>query len=95
MGSFLTYPLEGEPSRRFFDLRVRASEEHLIFDGDEREGEFCKKYPHACMDLKGLYSIEDSMLSISLTEIPEGHALEKVEDMFLNLLGSSEEKLGL
>ena len=75
-------------------MRVRASEEHLMFDGDEHEGEFCKKYPHACMDLRGLYSIDDSMLSISLTEVPEGHALESVEAMFLDILGSSEKKLG-
>jgi hypothetical protein len=93
MGKFLTYPLEGEPSRRFHELRVRASEEHLMFDGDEHEGEFIKRFPHASMELRGLYSIDDNMLSISLTEVPEGHTLERVENMFLDLLGSPKEWL--
>jgi hypothetical protein len=93
MGRVLTYPLEGEPSRRFLEMRVRGPEEHLMFDGDEREGEFCKRYPHACMELRGLYSIEESMLSIFLTEVPEGHFMDRVESMFLKLIELPDEDL--
>ena len=71
-------------------MRVRATEDHLIFNGDEREGEFCKHYPHACMELRGVYAIEDSMLSIFVTDVPEGLTMKKVEEMFHSIVEESK-----
>lgn len=85
-GNVFTYDIEGEPSSRFLRLRSRAVEDHLVFDGDEYEGEFCKRFPHTCMEIKGLYSIDDGMMSVFVTEVPEGYSMESVDDLFRDLL---------
>lgn len=85
MSRVLTYDLEGETSRSFLDLRYRAADEHLIFRGDEREGEFCKSYPNTRMKLKGLYAVDDGLLSIILTDVPEGMPMDSVDRLFRGL----------
>jgi hypothetical protein len=92
MGKVLTYTLEGDPSRRFMELRMRAVEDHLVFDGNEHEGEFCKQYPHSCMMLRGLYSLDDGMLSIYVTDVPEGQTMKSVEDWFGEIVKTSRGK---
>lgn len=87
-GKVFTYHMEGDPSRWFLDMRSKAVEDHLVFEGDEHEGEFCQRFPHTCMEIKGLYSIDDGMMSVYVTEVPEGYSTENVEDLFRELLGS-------
>lgn len=88
MGKIFTYGMEGDPSHRFLEMRSRAVEDHMVFDGNEYEGEFCKSFPHTCMELKGLYSIDDGMLSIFVTEVPEDVNIDSVEDLFQDLVDS-------
>ena len=86
MSTVLTYDLEGEASRRFLDLRSLAVDEHLVFKGDHREGEFSKSYPHTRIKLRGLYSLEDGLLSIILTDVPRDVPLDHVDIMFRRLV---------
>ena len=85
MSRVLTYDLEGETSRRFLDLRYRAADEHMFFRGNEREGEFYKSYPDTPMQLKGLYAVDDGLLSIILTDVPEEIPMDSVERLFRGL----------
>lgn len=86
MGKVLTYSLEGNPSRVFMSIRVKGLEKHMVFDGDSKEGEFCQRYPNTRMELRGLYSIDDSMLSIFVTDMPEDHTIQVVDDLFEGLV---------
>lgn len=91
MSTVLTYDLEGEASRRFLDLRSLAVDEHLIFKGDHREGEFSKTYPHTRTKLRGLYSLEDGLLAIILTDVPRGVPVDDVDTMFRRLVGGPDQ----
>jgi hypothetical protein len=89
MGKVLTYDLEGDSAHKFFEMRLKGVEDHLVFDGDEAEGEFCQRFPQTCMELRGLYSIDDNVLSIYLTDVPEGYSIRGIEKMFDDLVKSS------
>jgi hypothetical protein len=93
MGRVLTYLIEEEPSKALMGMRVRGVDSHLVFEGDEAEGEFSKRYPTTSMELRGLYSIEDDMLSIIITRMPEEETLEGVRDLFQGLLESPADAL--
>jgi hypothetical protein len=88
-GKILTYDMEGDPSRRFLRVRSKAIEDHLVFDGDEHEGEFCKRFPNTCMEIRGLYSIDQGVLSVYVTQVPEGQTIEGLEDLFEQLMDGS------
>lgn len=89
MGKVLTYDLKGDTAHRFMSMRMKGVEEHLVFEGDDTEGEFCQRFPQTCMEVRGLYSIEDNVLSIYLTQVPEGYTVKGIEAMFDELIRSS------
>ena len=93
MGRVLTYLIEEEASKALMGMRVRGIDRHIVFDGDEAEGEFSKRYPATSMELRGLYTIDNDMLSIIITDMPEEETLEGVSEMFQGLLGSPADAL--
>lgn len=88
MGRVLTYLLEEEPTKALMGLRLRGIDHHLVFDGDESEGEFLKRFPETTMELRGLYTIDDGMLSVVLTDVPDDVHHSEVESMFEELVRS-------
>lgn len=86
MGRVLTYLLEEEPTKALMGLRLRGIDHHMVFDGDESEGEFSKRYPETELELRGLYTLDDGMLSVVLTDVPSGVPHHEVEGMFEDLL---------
>lgn len=88
-GKVFAYCIEGDAVRSFMDMRLRAVEDHLVFSGDHREGEFCQRFPATGLQLRGLYSIDDNVMSVVLTELPEGHPPEAVQGLFQQLVDSS------
>jgi len=88
MGRVLTYLLEEEPTKALMGLRLRGIDHHMVFDGDESEGEFCKRYPETEMELRGLYTMDDGMLSVVLTDVPDEVPHHEVEGMFEKLVES-------
>jgi len=88
MGRVLTYLLEEEPTKAIMGLRLRGIDHHVVFDGDESEGEFTKRYPYSEMELRGLYTLDDGILSVVLTDVPEDVPHHEVEGMFEELVGS-------
>ncbi len=88
MGRVLTYLLEEEPRKVLMGLRLRGIDQHVVFDGDESEGEFCKRYPETSLEMKGLYTIDDGMLSVVLTDVPDDIQHSDVVSMFETLVGS-------
>ncbi|UCC93251.1 MAG: hypothetical protein JSW25_00815 [Thermoplasmata archaeon] len=88
MGRVLTYQLEEEPRKALMGLRLRGIDHHVVFEGTESEGEFLKRFPETSMELKGLYSLDDGMLSLVLTDVPDEVHHSEVEDMFEDLVGT-------
>lgn len=88
MGRVLTYLIEEESKKALMGLRLRGIDQHVVFDGDEYEGEFTKRYPETEMELRGLYSIDDGMLSVVLTDVPDDVTHHEVEGMFEELVES-------
>ena len=88
MGRVLTYLLEEEPTKALMGLRLRGIDHHVVFDGDESEGEFLKRYPETSLEMKGLYTIDDGMLSVVLIDVPGDIHHSDVESMFETLVGS-------
>jgi hypothetical protein len=86
MGRVLTYLLEEESKKALMGLRLRGIDHHLVFDGDDSEGEFTKRYPETEMEMRGLYSIDEGMLSVVLTHVPEDVHHSEVEAMFEELV---------
>jgi len=86
MGRVLTYLIEEEPREALMGMRLRGLDHHLVFDGDHREGEFSMRHPETAMELQGLYSMEDGMLCVVLTQVPEQVPHHEVEAMFERLL---------
>jgi hypothetical protein len=93
MGRVLTYLIEEEPSKALLGMRMKGVDNHLTFDGDEAEGEFSKRYPQTSMELRGLYTIDDDMLSIIITDMPEEETFEGVKEMFQGLLEGPADRL--
>lgn len=86
MGRVLTYTLEEEPSEAIMGMRLRGLDHHVVFDGDHREGEFSMRHPATEMELRGLYSLEEGMLSVVLTHVPEQVPHHEVEALFERLV---------
>lgn len=86
MGRVLTYMIEEEPIRALHHMRLRGIDNHLVFDGNEREGEFCKRFPETEMEMRGLYTIDEGILSVVITHVPERHRDHDVEGMFDKVL---------
>jgi hypothetical protein len=86
MGRVLTYQIEEESKKALMGLRLRGIDQHVVFDGDESEGEFTKRYPETERELRGLYTIDDGMLSVVLTDVPDGVPHNEVEGMFEELV---------
>ncbi len=87
MGRVLTYIIEEEPAKALIGLRLRGLDHHVVFDGNESEGEFHKHYPDTNLELRGLYSFDDGMLSVMLTDVPKEVQHHEVEGMFEKILG--------
>jgi hypothetical protein len=90
MGRVLTYLLEEEPTKALMGLRLRGIDHHLVFDGDESEGEFLKRFPETAMELRGLYTIDDGMLSVVLIDVPDDIKHSEVESMFEEMVRSRD-----
>jgi hypothetical protein len=86
MGRVLTYLLKEEPRRALHGMRLRGIDHHLVFDGNESEGEFHKRFPETQMELRGLYTMDDGMLSVIITHVPDEHQDHDVEGMFEEVL---------
>ncbi len=86
MGRVLTYLLEDEPARALIGMRLRGIDHHLVFDGDEYEGEFWKRFPETQLEMRGLYTMDDGMLSVVITHVPDEHRDHDVEGMFDELV---------
>ena len=93
MGRVLTYLIDEEPSKALLGMRMKGVDNHLVFEGDESEGEFSKRYPATSMELRGLYTIDADMLSIVITDMPEQETLEGVREMFQGLLEGPADSL--
>lgn len=87
MGRVLTYILEEEPNKALVGLRLRGLDHHVVFDGDESEGEFHKHYPGTDAEMKGLYTIDEGMMSLVLTRVPADAMDHEVEGLFKELMG--------
>jgi hypothetical protein len=87
MGRVLTYLIEEESKKALMGLRLRGIDHHVVFEGDETEGEFTKRYPETELEMRGLYSIEEGMLSVLLTDVPPEVQHSEVEGMFEELVG--------
>ena len=86
MGRVLTYQLEKEPSQTLMGMRMRGIDHHVVFSGNSSEGEFSKRFPETELELKGLYTMDDGMLSVILTEVPDEHRDHDTEGMFDQIL---------
>lgn len=86
MGRVLTYTLEEEPREALMGMRFRGIDQHVVFEGDHREGEFSMRHPSTEMELRGLYSMEEGMLSVVLTHVPDLVSHREVEAMFERLV---------
>ena len=82
MGRVLTYLLEEEPSKALNGIRLRGIDHHVVFEGDEVEGEFYRRFPETSLELRGLYTIDDGMLSVVLTDVPDDYPHHEVESLF-------------
>jgi hypothetical protein len=89
MGRVLTYQIEEEPSKALMGMRLRGIDHHVVFDGNDYEGEFCKRYPETRLELRGLYTIDEGLLSVVLTDVPEDCDHDDVEYMFEKMVGPS------
>lgn len=86
MGRVLTYQLDEEPNRALMGMRLRGLDYHLVFHGDDSEGEFSKHFPETELEMRGLYTFDSGMLSVILTHVPEEHRDHDVEGMFEEVL---------
>jgi hypothetical protein len=91
MGRVLTYLIEEEPRRAFLGMRLRGIDHHVVFDGNESEGEFSKRFPGTELELRGLYTFDEGMLSVILTDVPHEHRDHDVEGMFDELVSPQGE----
>ena len=69
-------------------MRLRGLDHHVVFDGNESEGEFSKRFPETDLEMRGLYTFDEDMLSVVITHVPELHADHDVEGMFEELVSS-------
>ena len=88
MGRVLTYLVEEEPTRALMAMRLRGIDHHVVFHGNEEEGEFSKRFPETELETRGLYAFDGGMLSVVLTHVPDEHQDHDVEAMFEELVSS-------
>jgi hypothetical protein len=72
-------------------MRLRGIDHHVVFDGNDSEGEFSKRFPETELELRGLYTFDEGMLSVILTDVPQEHRDHDVESMFDELVSPKEE----
>jgi hypothetical protein len=91
MGRVLTYLIEEEPTRALLGMRLRGIDHHLVFDGNESEGEFSKRFPETQLEMRGLYTLDEGIMSVVITHVPFEHRDHDVEGMFQEVLRPKDE----